>query len=541
MTTFRCATLIILLMAAPLAAQQSDTMAQSSATDSSNSMSLSLDKAISIAVERNLGVKIEKLNTLEAEQSARSSLGQFDLLASATLQKVHTEQAVTSVIYSPTSDTDTGNLSLRQNLPTGGNYSVTFNNNKLSSPNSFRTFNPSFNSDLTLGVTQPLLKNFGVDVTTRNVRIARNTLGIRQETFETQMTQTVLSVQQAYLDLVYARQNLDVVKESLFLAKDQARITQIRIDVGASAPLDILQPNVDIATREENQIVAEAAIRNAEDRLRQLLNLPAEDWNKSIIPTDDVAFNPVTIDVDEAVKAAYANRPEIRSAELSLENAKIDHVYRRNQRLPQVDLRFDYGLGGTGGTQIRDFETNEPITPIPGGYGDAFDQVTGFDFPSWTVAFDVSMPIRNTQAKAEAKRAKLELERQASSLEQTRQTIVVEVRQAVRDIDTAARSIAASKASRDAAEKNLDAERKRFDNGMTTNFQVLQAQSDLSSARSREISALVQYNKALAVYHKAIGDLLDVHDIEVEGPETMKIPYSGWSKFSFLNYGHSSK
>lgn len=541
MTTFRWATLTIFLVAAPLAAQQASVTAPKAASDSAEVMNLSLDKAIAIAIEQNLGVHLQKINVLDSEQSAKSAFGQFDPMGTAQLQKSHDEKAVTSVIVASKTEQELANLGLKQNLPTGASYSVAFDNRKTDSPYAYATVNPSYNSGLTFSFSQPLLKNFGVDVTTSNVRIARNTLGVSEETFKSEMIQTVLAVEKAYYNLVYARQNLDVVKEALFLAKDQARITQIRINVGASAPLDILQPNVNIAADEENEIVAQAAIRNAEDQLRQLLNLAPDEWERSIVPTDEATYKPMKIDVEKAVETAYANRPEIRSAELNIRNAKINNVYRRNQRLPQVDLQVSYGYAGTGGTQIRDPQTLEPITPIPGGLGDALDQIKSSSFPSWTVGFNVSVPIKNTSARAEAKRAQLNLQRQMTTMDQTRQNIAVQVRQAVRDIDTAAKSIVASKASREAAEKNLDAERKKFDNGMVTNFEVLSAQSDLSAARGREISALVQYAQAIASYHVAIGDLLKVHDIEVAVPKMPAVPYQSWSKHSWLNFSHSGK
>src|SRR5205823_1210797 len=143
------------------------------------------------------------------------------------------------------------------------------------------------------------------DITRRNITIARNTLGISGEAFRSLLINTDQSVEQAYLDLFYARRNVDVQKEALFLARDQARITQIRIDVGASAPLDILQPRVQIATTEELLITAVATVRDAEDRLRQLLHLDPADWDRPIVPTDEVVYTPMTVDPEQAVAQAF--------------------------------------------------------------------------------------------------------------------------------------------------------------------------------------------------------------------------------------------
>src|SRR4029077_12165413 len=127
-----------------------------------------------------------------------------------------------------------------------------------------------------------LARHLGGDVTKRGITIARNTLGINQEAFKVVLLDTTSAVEQAYYDLIYTRRFVDVVKEALFLARDQSRITQIRIHVGAPAPLAILQPRVQIATGEENLITAVANVRAAEDRLRALLNVAPDDWDRPI-------------------------------------------------------------------------------------------------------------------------------------------------------------------------------------------------------------------------------------------------------------------
>src|SRR4029079_12753531 len=161
----------------------------------------------------------------------------------------------------------------------------------------------------------------------RGITIARNTLGINEQQFRLVLMQQTDAATQAYLNLVYARENVDVVKQSLFLARDQSRITQIRIDVGASAPLDILQPRVQIATTEESLIVAVADVRNAEDRLRALLNLPPADWDRPIIPTDSVVYTPVPVATEASIARAYELRPEIRENRLNTDIRRIQHLF----------------------------------------------------------------------------------------------------------------------------------------------------------------------------------------------------------------------
>lgn len=511
-------------------------------------LQLSLDQAIRTAMERNLGVALQEFEYQEAGFSLRSQYGLYDWLGTARIQEFNQEAPVTSTIGARGIRAHTVNVGISQNLPTGGGYTIGFNNSRTATSGGTSTVSPNYSPNLSFGLNQPLLRDFGMDISRRFITIARNTLGINHELFRTQLMNTAVAVEQGYLNLVYARRAVEVVKESLFLARDQARITQIRIDVGASAPLDILQPRVTIATSEEQLIISVANVRSAEDQLRALLNLDPAEWDRPIIPTDNVSYTPLEINVDEAVRKAFELRPELRQDALATDTRRVQYLYARNQVLPQVDFDMNYNLSGVAGNAIVfDPLTQEPVLdPVTGQpvieripYGRGLRQIGELDFPEWTIGFTVGVPITNIGARAEARRAQLDLEQSRMSEQQRRQTITVDVREAARDVDTAARTIVATRAARDAAERNVEAERKRYENGMTTNFQVLEVQQQLSDARVRELQALVGYNQALAVYHRAVGDILEVRNITVDPPQIAQEPrfFSGFDKYNWLNYG----
>ncbi|MDQ6803241.1 MAG: TolC family protein [Acidobacteriota bacterium] len=507
-------------------------------------LKLSLDDALKTAVEGNIGIHLERYSYLEAGQSLRGSYGIFDWLASADVER-QSSQSPTSSQFAPSGSRATiANFGVSQLIPTGGTYIIGFNNSRGTTTGGGTFINPAYRSSLGLGFNQPLMRNFGVDVTRRGITIARNTLGINREIFRSALMDTAVTTEQAYFDLVYARQFVDVVKEALFLARDQSRITQIRIDVGASAPLDILQPRVQIATQEENLIVAVASVRDAEDRLRAVMHLDSAEWNRPIIPTTPVGYTPITVNQETAVAQALQLRPELHELQLTTATRQIQYTYARNQALPQLDLKLNYNAGGLAG-RTQQFD---PVTGLPTGrfnttgYSNAISQVFGNDFPSWIFGFNVGLPVTNIGARAEAKRAELDLARAKTGEEQTRQTIAIEVRKTARDIDTTAREIGASRTAREAAEQNLEAERRRYENGMTTNFQVLQIQGQLSDARAREIQALVAYNKSVAAYHRAVGDLLDVANIKVEEPKIEEPnTFRSFDRYNWLNYGRTAQ
>jgi HAE1 family hydrophobic/amphiphilic exporter-1 len=503
---------------------------------------LTLDDAIKTTMERNVGIQFQRYTTEMAGESLRSQYGPFDWFGTGLLQHTSSETPPSTSLDTSASRQTIWDFGVQQTIATGGTYRLSFNNDRTASAGGFQIRNPTYHSNLGLSLSQPLLRNFGVDVTKRGITIARNTLGIDREAFRGTLINTANGVEQAYLDVIYTRQFVDVVKEALFLARDQARITQIRIDVGASAPLDILQPRVQIATQEEALINAVAAVRNAEDALRALLHLDPGDWDRPIIPVDTVGYTPLEIDATQAVARALDLRPEMRELQLTTSTKSVQYMYARNQTRPQVDLSLLYRTAGLGGPALAtDPFTGQPTNLPSTTYSTALRQVGLGTFPTWSFGFTLGVPITNIGARAEAKRAELDLAQSKTEQEQTRQNIAVQVRAAVRAIDTASKDITATRAARDAAEKNLDAERKRYENGMTTNFQVLQIQQQLSDARVRELNALVGYNKALTLYHAAVGDLLDIRNIKVEEEKVEEPHFPFFSAFDRYNWLQSDK
>jgi outer membrane protein TolC len=511
--------------------------------DHPRALRLNLGEALGTAIRNNLGVELQSYDYQMAAHSLSSQYGLFDWYGNLFASHANAQSATISLAEPNEQITTRFDFGVSQNLPAGGEYFIGLTNTELETVGGLTDVSPAYRPNLIFQARQPLLRNFGVDVTQRGILIARNTLGINQEQFRSVLMDTAVSVEQAYLNLIYARRSVDVVKESLFLARDQARITQIRIDVGASAPLDILQPRVTIATNEEQLIIAVARVRDAEDQLRSLMNLPQDQWDRPIIPTESVEYQPMTVDMDTAVARALERRPELRQAALVTQTREVQTLFARNQARPQLDFRVNYNASGVAGRALIGVD---PITGQPTfettPYNDALEQVFGGDFPAWSFSLDAEIPFTNIGARAEARRAELDLERSRVDQQQTRQTVILAVRDAVRDIDTAARAIAASSTAREAAERNLEAERRRYENGMTTNFQVLEIQQQLSDARVRELQALVGYRVAVANYHREIGDILEARGISAEEPELPREPrvFEVFDRLGWLNYGNAN-
>ncbi|MFN2385744.1 MAG: TolC family protein [Thermoanaerobaculia bacterium] len=484
---------------------------------------LSLSEAIGLALANNQDLNVS-VNEAEASRFLLfAELGIFDPLASAAVTRSHQKiPSASQLAGADVEERDTLDLSanVAQLVPTGGTFSLGFRTSRFETNSTFFSVNPSYSSGLTFSANQPLLRDFGWDATTWLIYTARNTRDIRYQEFIRDVQTVVHAVEQAYWDLVYALRNLEVQRESRALAADLNRITRIRIDVGSLAPIDIVQTEVGIATAEQEIIIAEDLIGDAQDRLKRLLNFDPAQWEVPIVPIDEVRGEQTTVRAEEGTAIALRQRPDLRAAAFSSDSLRIRYDFYKNQALPNLDLVASYGLSGLAGVE-RD-ETGQVV--VREGFGQSFENVLDADADNWSVGLNFSIPIFNRGARGRRGEAQYTWEASKASLNAMEQNVLVEVRDAARAIETAGRSIAAAQKARELAERNLDAERKRFENGMTTSFQVTEIQRDLSLARTNELQALAIYRKAVSAYHYAIADILEWKGIRIDAMPEPGVP-----------------
>ncbi|MDX1644514.1 MAG: TolC family protein, partial [Thermoanaerobaculia bacterium] len=382
----------------------------------------------------------------------------------------------------------------------------------------FAAVNPSFTVDADLTYRQPLLRDFGRVSTERNIMVARNTIGASQETFEERVTGVIRTVAQNYWNLVEAREQLGVAEESLRLAKELHEQNKIKVEVGTLAPLELVQSEAGVATRTDELIRAQIGVGNAEDDLRQVLNIPdGELWDVDILPRTPPDITRIEIDTAEAVSQSLRERPELVRKRIQNENLAIDLQLAKNRVRPRLDFAATYGFNGLGGdVTLRDFITGEIISTAPGNYGDALDQISETDFDGWSYALNLSVPVQNREAKARRAIAEIAVERAETELGQLELQVSTEVRKAARAVVTAEALVDSTRVSRRLEEENLRAEQKRYENGMSTSFQVLQIQEDLAQARSAAVRAEAGYRKALIDFYRAIGTLPEAAGVEIE-------------------------
>jgi outer membrane protein len=488
-------------------------------------LQLPLQEAVAVALERNLPLLVQRYERAQMRLGIDQNLGIYDL--SLTYDGYANEDTTPSSSALAGADIlvrkqQSHVLGLSQVTPLGGVGGVSLSSFRQEDNSTFSNPNPAYLVDFDLSFTQPLLRNFGRDTTEYNLKVARLNSSISREAFEQQVIATIQEVDNAYWDLVEARAQLEVAHQSLELAQELHQMNKVRVDVGTLAPIELVQSEAGVATREEEIIRAQAAVEDAEDVLRQLLNLEGGTlWSVSIVPSTDPKTERIDVDLDQAIDSAFQSRSELAAKDLEIDTLKLTSAVLRNQKRPRLDLSVRYGYNGLGGDTFVPEDGADPLagntagTIVPGGIGDAFDQIGSFDFDGWRIDLNFGFPIQNREAKARSAIADLDLEQGQAELDDLRQQILREVRTAVRGVRTAAQQIDSAQVSRRLAEKNLEAEQKRYENGLSTSFQVLQIQEDLTSARSREVTAITTYRRALAEYYRATGRMLEANDIEL--------------------------
>jgi len=468
---------------------------------------LSMEEATRLAVEQNLGIRIQRLDPQIQDLSvaqARSSWAptvttQFNR-NSATTQSTNAFSATNNA------GTFSNGVGLNQTLPTGGSYVVNWFSSRINTNDPVTTYPLQLNSRVDMQVTQPLMRNFSMDQIRQQVKTSEKLRQLSDIQLTQVITGTTRAVRNAYWDLAYTIASLKAQQQSLALSQQSLRDNQKKVEIGTMAPIDIVQAQAEVAANEQGVIVAEAAIKSAQDNLRTLILDPGTPnfWEIEFDPTDAPTFDAHALDVDAAVRNALGSRADLLQAKNSLAQSDINIQYFRNQILPDINANVRYISAATGGTQLSpltnlaDLVNGVPRTVVADrGFGSVLGDLFGATYPSWTVGVSIGYPLGTSTPKANLARARLQYEQSQTQLKNLEMQVAAQVRAVARNVQTNQQRVASARASRALQESKLEAEEKKLAAGMSQSFFVFQAQRDLSNARLAEIQAISDYNKSL--------------------------------------------
>ena len=494
-------------------------------TDPAQTQTLSLTEAIRKALENNNSIEIARDDVRIAETQLRSLQGVYDPVFTVSPTYSNNVQPQTSTLGgagstgSTQSDNFTVNSSFNKILKKGGgNYNVFFDNSRSSTSSTFSQFNPTFNTNLGIQYTQPLFRNREIDGTRRQIKIQRKRLEQSDSDFRRQTIDVISQVQRAYWDLVFALRDQQNKTANLNLSKENLRRVEAAISAGKSAPLERAEVSTELANRETEVLVATQQVSISENTLKTLLikEPTSAEWNQSWVPTDAPVFSMDSINVQDAIKDAVDNRPELRRLRLQREINTIDLDYFRNQLKPRIDLNTSFTLIGLAGTSRGGAGTIPP--QFIGGYFQSLGNLFKTETRQFTIGATISIPFRNQTAKADLAGAEIQKNQITAQARSQEQIIIAEVRNAVQAVETARQRVLTSRRARENAEIQLNGERKLYDVGRSTTFLLFQRENALTNARNSEIRAETDYNKAISDLQKATSTTFRLNNIEIDSP-----------------------
>lgn len=534
-----------------------------------NTLTLTLNEAIKRALTNNNDIEVARDDVRFAETQLRSLEGIYQPLFSITpqLDKRITPQqsSLGGSGRSGTTTSTTYTLSPAVNKQFelgGGNYTLSFANSHTNTSSSFSIINPYYSSNLSLQFTQPLWRNRSIDTYRRQIRIQKKRLEQSDADFRLRTIDVITQVQRAYWDLVFALRDQQNQLDNLNLTRENLRTVEAQIAVGTKAPLERAEVQTELANRESSLLLAVQTVSTAENVLKQLIikDSSASEWSAQITPTDTPKFDTAPVNLNDALKEARDNRPELRRLRLQDDINKIDIQYFKNQTRPQVDLVSTLATTGLAGTdasgapaagtllpiisgdpdtlanafllaQIRDIQARAgfPLATVPlvpsqggppsdliGGYGKDISNLFGFKTRNVTIGVSIQLPFKNQTAEANLAGARIQKEQLEASTRSQDQVIEQDVRNAAQNVETSRRRVLAAREARVNAETQLEGEQRLYQVGRSTTFLLFQRQNALTNARNAELRAETDYNKALADLQRATSTTLRVNNVMVD-------------------------
>ncbi len=525
--------------------------------DVTDQLPLTLQDAITLALQNNNDIDSAKITVKIAEFNLKGALGVYDpVIDSLNYYERRTTPTSSTIAGGANGSVTQSDFSNALNVTgyspyAGGSYAADFSASRLVTNNQNATLNPQFPSALTLTYTQPLWRGRHFDNNRRNIEIAKKNLSLTDAQFRQRAVEVIAQVEQGYWDLAFALRNLQVQIDAVKQARMQLESNQRLVSKGALAPIEIVAANTQVTTFEQNVYTAQEAVTRAENNLKTLM-LPdraSEIWGRALVPVSPVDLDIPRIPLEEAVSSALTNRQEIAQLQANSDINKINERYYRDQTKPQIDLIGTYtgsGLAGTptaralgitttsGSTSLLTDRVNElsalnglpalattttATSTIPanliGGYPQSLSNLITGDYPTFNAGVRISLPIGNRTAKANFGRTLAEGEQIRNQRAQTEQIIEADVRNTTQSLRSAEARLASAAASRASAEQLYDSEQRQFRAGTSTVFLVLQRQNELVAARGRELQAQTDLNKAISEFRRATGTTLTANSVEI--------------------------
>ncbi|HEX3100137.1 MAG TPA: TolC family protein [Pyrinomonadaceae bacterium] len=503
--------------------------------DMTRNRSLTLRDAIELAMDNNRDIEVSRKTETMAEFDLQTARGFFQTRLSGQTyydRSVTPNVSIFSTNRNLTNSNLVGNAALQayaQNY--GTTFAGTFNNQRLATDNSISVLSPQYNPGLGIAITQPLFRGRKFDQGRRSIEIAKRNISLTDTQFRQKSIETVAGVQKAYWDLTYALRNLQVQRDGVRDAKDQLEHNRRLVNDGQLAPIDIVAAETQVANFEGAVYDALNTVNLAENVLKGLIapNRNDEVWSESLTPVEPVELATPNTSLIEAMDVALDNRPELEVIKAQKDLNLIDQKYYRELKKPQIDLVASYNIVGIGGDPNRKFNPSiqTPCTINPASVdcahqlanlalltGNPYGSLFANRYPEFRFGINFNLPLWGDKtASAQLGRSQVEAARLDTQREQLEQGIQSEVRNALQSIHTAEARLRTAAVARENTAKQYESEQRKLDNGQSDVYKVLERQTALTAARSSELRARTELNKAIAELQRSTGNSLKANDI----------------------------
>jgi outer membrane protein TolC len=486
---------------------------------------LSLKNYLGLVAQNNTDITIQKVNVEFSRNQITRAYSIFDPFASASFSSTRTESPSGTALAGATSLNTLVqplNAQVQQTIATGGQYSVAFNAQKISTNSTFAFYNPEIDTSLNLAFSQPLLRGRGPSIVKLPIMIARGKLAAARFNLRDQVTQLVTFAENAYWDVVGARENLRVQEEALKLADAALQRARKEVELGATSPLEIYQPEANYATAQVAVTQARFRLAETEDALRKQMGADLDSRIRALplVLTESAAppDGGLELNSEEEVNKALRFRPDLNVVVQNLDVDEKNIKLARNNLLPNLSLGVQYSSNGLGGIFFPGVNLTNglELPPVPGGLLDSLSQVFRSSNPSYGFSLNLRFPLRDRNAAANladsAAQKRLDM-LQKRTLEQS---LRLQVLNAVHEVQNSRESVKLARTARDLAQKRVEADQKRYELGTTTLFFVLASQNDFTVAESNLVTQSINYRRNLLQLLQRTGELLDDRGIVLQ-------------------------
>ena len=520
--------LILFLSVPVLAEQQAEKKAAPQGQDipiENNQITLGLKSTLMLGLKNNLNIAFQSYNPQIVGTSIERAKSEYDTLLKCDFLKNRSRQQVGNTLSGGSAtevyqERYNWNTAIQKRFTPGTSAELKLNNEQYKTDLSFQGLVPQYKSELILSLTQPLLKDFGIDIGTSRIRIANLNQQMSSEQFRQSAMDIMYRIELFYWNLYFQNQDLKSKQISLKLAQDLLREIKIKIDAGTLAPVEIYQAEQNVAARQEDIIVSKRRVQDAEDFLKSALNLYEKQqyWNVSIIPEDKPDLTEVHPQLDECIKVALEKRPDFIMSKLDIKATNIQVKYTKNQTLPRIDLVGSIGTSGIAGRPtsssglyggILDTLIGTQKNPYSGHWDDVYDSLGSRDYYSYVIGLKLEIPLENKLARSNYTQAKLQEAQALTQLKLREVTIINEVRDSVREVETNLQRQVTARAILKFSQETLAAETKKYEVGMSTQRDVLDFQDRLQKAMSNMALTESDYARSVSNLARVKGILFE--------------------------------